>query len=157
MLSKEEFLRQLNDIVGPILESGRPLQHPPPLPPGVSPPSGSGAGSGFGPPAVEDGTASPAGSASSRLSGAALLAGRKNPLPSREALVYGKDWTARVPDSQGETAFREFDKDGDGKVGMAPAGCFARRSCQLDAESAFTPSPRPPRTPAHTRPPSRAP
>jgi len=41
---------------------------------------------------------------------------RKVPLPNHDALLFGKDWTSRVPLHEGEEAFARFDSDQDGKV-----------------------------------------
>jgi hypothetical protein len=112
MLSREEFIDEINDIVEPIIESGRHPHHgvqPPQLDsPEAIPADGSGLGQGSSvlaaPPAASVVAAKPARPA------------RKNPLPARDALLYGKDWTSRVPTSQAEAAFRQFDRDSNGKV-----------------------------------------
>eukprot|EP00802_Teleaulax_amphioxeia_P014225 Tamp_14287.p1 GENE.Tamp_14287~~Tamp_14287.p1 ORF type:complete len:326 (-),score=94.70 Tamp_14287:625-1602(-) len=44
---------------------------------------------------------------------------RGRPAPSREELMFGKDWTARVSAEQAEEAFIEYDVDKDGKVSWA--------------------------------------
>lgn len=136
LLSREEFIDEINDIVEPIIESGRPPHHAPPLPPGVQLPHLDS------PDAIPtDGSGSAQGSSVLAASPPSPVAtakpprpARKHPLPARDALIYGKDWTSRVPTSQAEAAFRQFDRDGDGKVSL---------SCPLAATSPSSPSCRP--------------
>jgi Ca2+-binding EF-hand superfamily protein len=44
---------------------------------------------------------------------------RGRPAPSRDELMWGKDWTARVSDEQAKDAFDEYDVDKSGKVSWA--------------------------------------
>jgi len=44
------------------------------------------------------------------------VSARGRPAPSKEELMWGKDWTARVSDEQADEAFNEYDVDKNGKV-----------------------------------------